>query len=179
MYCCVCLLGTPARGKGEENEIIKLRNSRHGCESWENWFLSRWELSVLFSLLVCSMKKVLTLVGPDHTGEGLKVLAHIVNNSSREIKPKYTVYRKHSFFANNSRNVSTKDLIKEVGDPIPASTSQNVTRVINIPHDAEPSIHNCSIIKAEYRLRVRELTRACLKSSNRFSSWQIGVFALF
>lgn len=103
------------------------------------------------------------MVGLLSTGEGLKVLAHIVNNSSREIKPKYTVYRKHSFFADGTRNVSTKDLIKEVGDPIPASTSQNVTRVINIPHDAEPSILNCSIIKAEYRLRVRELTRTELK----------------
>ncbi|XP_075871216.1 arrestin domain-containing protein 3-like isoform X1 [Nelusetta ayraudi] len=87
-------------------------------------------------------------------GEGLKVVAYIVNNSSREIKPKYTVYRKHSFFANGTRNVHTKDLIKEVGEPIPASTSQNVTKVISIPHDAEPSILNCSIIKAEYRLRV-------------------------
>lgn len=87
-------------------------------------------------------------------GEGLKVVAYIVNNSSREIKPKYTVYRKHSFFADGNRNVHTKDLIKEVGEPIPASTSQNVTRVISIPHDVEPSILNCSIIKAEYRLRV-------------------------
>ncbi|XP_075871224.1 arrestin domain-containing protein 3-like isoform X4 [Nelusetta ayraudi] len=87
-------------------------------------------------------------------GEGLKVVAYIVNNSSREIKPKYTVYRKHSFFANGTRNVHTKDLIKEVGEPIPASTSQKVTKVISIPHDAEPSILTCSIIKAEYRLRV-------------------------
>lgn len=87
-------------------------------------------------------------------GEGLKVHAHIVNNSSREIKPKYCVYTKHSFFADGTRNVHTKDLIKEVGEPIAASTSQSVTKVINIPHDAEPSILNCSIIKAEYRLRV-------------------------
>uniref|UniRef100_A0A8D3AAM6 Arrestin C-terminal-like domain-containing protein n=1 Tax=Scophthalmus maximus TaxID=52904 RepID=A0A8D3AAM6_SCOMX len=87
-------------------------------------------------------------------GEGLKVLAHIQNNSSREIKPKYCVYQKHSFFANGKRRVNTKDLIKEVGDPIPPSASEKVTRVITIPHDFEPSIPNCSIIKAEYRLRV-------------------------
>ncbi|KAK5871350.1 hypothetical protein PBY51_004235 [Eleginops maclovinus] len=87
-------------------------------------------------------------------GEGLKVMACIQNNSSREIKPKYCVYRKHSFFAQGKRRVSTKDLFKEVGEPIPPSSKQNVTRVLTIPLDVEPSILNCSILKAEYRLRV-------------------------
>ncbi len=87
-------------------------------------------------------------------GEGLKVLANIQNNSSREIKPKYCVYRKHSFFAQGKRRLSTKDLLKEVGEPIPPSAHEKVTRVITIPHDAEPSILNCTIIKVEYRLRV-------------------------
>ncbi|XP_068995207.1 arrestin domain-containing protein 3-like [Embiotoca jacksoni] len=87
-------------------------------------------------------------------GEGLKVLACIQNNSSRKIKPKYCVYRKHSFFANGKRQVHTKDLFKEVGEPIPSSTEKKVTRVITIPHDVEPSIFNCKIIQAEYRLRV-------------------------
>ncbi|XP_047448625.1 arrestin domain-containing protein 3-like [Mugil cephalus] len=87
-------------------------------------------------------------------GEGLKVLASIQNNSSREIKPKYCIYRKHSFFAQGKRRVNTEDLLKEVGDPIPPSSKENVTRVITIPRDVEPSIHNCSIIKVEHRLRV-------------------------
>ncbi|XP_068167020.1 arrestin domain-containing protein 3-like [Antennarius striatus] len=87
-------------------------------------------------------------------GEGLKVVASIHNNSSREIKPKYTIYTKHSFFANGRRRLSTKDLLKEVGDSIAPSSKENFTRVINVPHDAEPSICNCSNIKVEYRLRV-------------------------
>nr|XP_046242923.1 arrestin domain-containing protein 3-like [Scatophagus argus] len=87
-------------------------------------------------------------------GEGLKVQAYIENNSSREIKPKYCIYRKHSFFADGKRRVDTKDLLKEVGEPIPPSTNEKVSRVITIPQDMEPSIHNCSIIKVEYRLRV-------------------------
>uniref|UniRef100_A0A3Q2SYX3 Arrestin domain-containing protein 4 n=1 Tax=Fundulus heteroclitus TaxID=8078 RepID=A0A3Q2SYX3_FUNHE len=87
-------------------------------------------------------------------GEGLKVVAFIKNDSSREIKPKYCIYRKHSFFARGKRRVHTKDLIKDVGTPIPPSASENVTKVIPIPQDAEPSILNCSIIKAEHRLRV-------------------------
>ncbi|MEQ2269789.1 hypothetical protein XENORESO_009780 [Xenotaenia resolanae] len=87
-------------------------------------------------------------------GEGLKVLAYIKNDSSREIKPKYCIYRKHSFFAKRKRRVHTMDLLKEVGKPIPPSASENVAQVIAIPQDAEPSILNCNIIKAEHRLRV-------------------------
>ncbi|KAM7416464.1 hypothetical protein PAMA_018496 [Pampus argenteus] len=87
-------------------------------------------------------------------GEGLKVSAYIQNNSSRAIKPKYCVYRKHNFFANGKRRLCTKDLLKEVGEPIPPSANEKVTRVITIPHDLEPSILNCSNIKVEYRLRV-------------------------
>ncbi|XP_071338820.1 arrestin domain-containing protein 3-like [Trachinotus anak] len=87
-------------------------------------------------------------------GEGLKVVACIQNNSSREIKPKYCLYRKHSFFARGKRRVHTKDLLKEVGEPIPPSANTKVTRVITIPHDMEPSILTCKIIKVEYRLRV-------------------------
>lgn len=97
-------------------------------------------------------------------GEGLKVMACIQNNSSREIKPKYCVYRKHSFFAKGNRRVSTQDLYKEVGEPIPPSSNQNVTRVLSIPLDVEPSILNCSILKAEHRLRVsiHMSTKMCL-----------------
>ncbi|KAF1389045.1 hypothetical protein PFLUV_G00069370 [Perca fluviatilis] len=63
-------------------------------------------------------------------GEGLKVLASIQNNSSRQIKPKYCVYKKHSFFARGKRRVRTWDLFKEVGEPIAPFTKENVTRVL-------------------------------------------------
>lgn len=95
-------------------------------------------------------------------GEGLKVLASIENNSSREIKPKYCVYRKHSFFARGKRRLSTKDLFKEVGEPIPPSAKENVIKVLPIPIDVEPSILNCSNIKVEYRLRVSICNRDVL-----------------
>ncbi|XP_055367856.1 arrestin domain-containing protein 3-like [Betta splendens] len=87
-------------------------------------------------------------------GEGMKVMAMVQNNSSREIKLKYRVYIKQSFFANCRRKLYTKDLLKEVGEPIPPSSKETVTRVITIPRDMEPSILNCNIIKVEYRLRV-------------------------
>ncbi|XP_034728469.1 arrestin domain-containing protein 3-like isoform X1 [Etheostoma cragini] len=87
-------------------------------------------------------------------GEGLKVLAFIENNLSRQIRPKYCVYKKHSFFARGKRKVWTLDLFKEVGEPIAPNTKENVTKVLPVPFDSEPSIINCSIIKVEYRLRV-------------------------
>ena len=87
-------------------------------------------------------------------GEGMQVTAYIQNSSSRDIKPKYCLYRKTTYFANKHRKVTTKDLMKEVGEPIPPSASQNVTRVITLPTTTKVSILNCSIIKNEYRLRV-------------------------
>ncbi|XP_056448385.1 arrestin domain-containing protein 3-like [Gadus chalcogrammus] len=87
-------------------------------------------------------------------GEAIQVTACIQNSSSRDIKPKYCLYLKTSFFANGKRKVTTKDLVKEVGEPIPHSAGQNVIRVITAPATTEVSILNCSIIKHEYRLKV-------------------------
>uniref|UniRef100_A0A3P9N8G0 Arrestin C-terminal-like domain-containing protein n=1 Tax=Poecilia reticulata TaxID=8081 RepID=A0A3P9N8G0_POERE len=110
-------------------------------------------------------------------GEGLKVKAFIKNDSSREIKPKYCIYQKHSFFAQGKRRVHTKDLIKEVGKPIPAKASENVTHVIAIPQDVEPSILNCSIIKAEHRLRVSiTVLQKPHVNSMLFSAWSYNLW---
>ncbi|KAM9810866.1 arrestin domain-containing protein 3-like [Neosynchiropus ocellatus] len=87
-------------------------------------------------------------------GEGIKVLVCAQNNSSRPIKPKFCIYTKHCFFAEGRRKCYTKDLLKEVGNPIPPSSNENVTTIINVPHDVQPSILNCQIITVEYRLRV-------------------------
>lgn len=89
-----------------------------------------------------------------YQGESIKVFAAIENKSSRPIRPKYCIYSKHSFFARGKRRLYTKDLVKEVGEPIPPSSNQNVTQLITIPHDMQPSIHNCEILKVEHRLRV-------------------------
>ncbi|XP_028270695.1 arrestin domain-containing protein 3-like isoform X1 [Parambassis ranga] len=89
-----------------------------------------------------------------HPGEGIKVVAYIHNKSSRDIKPKYSLYQKHSFFAKGERKLETKEILKDVGEAIPPSASQTVTRIITIPPATCMSILNCSIIKVEYRLKV-------------------------
>ncbi|XP_070761150.1 arrestin domain-containing protein 3-like [Enoplosus armatus] len=89
-----------------------------------------------------------------HQGEGIKVVASIQNKSSRDIKPKYCLYKKCSYFAKGKRRVETKDILKEVGDAIPSSAGQTVTRTITVPPTTCVSISSCNIIKVEYRLRV-------------------------
>ncbi|KAM9391483.1 arrestin domain-containing protein 3-like [Pholidichthys leucotaenia] len=89
-----------------------------------------------------------------HQGEGIKVVASIQNKSSRDIKPKFCLYRKCSFFAQGRRKVHTKDIVKEVGEAVPPSAGQTVTKIITIPPTETTSILNCKILKVEYRLRV-------------------------
>uniref|UniRef100_A0A3B3USH3 Arrestin C-terminal-like domain-containing protein n=2 Tax=Poecilia TaxID=8080 RepID=A0A3B3USH3_9TELE len=88
------------------------------------------------------------------TGEELSVSLRIQNNSPHDIKPKYSIYKKTSYFARKKRKCQTKVIVNEVGTPIPPSASENVTKVLTIPKDVKPSIHNCKIIKVEYRLKV-------------------------
>uniref|UniRef100_A0A665T911 Uncharacterized protein n=1 Tax=Echeneis naucrates TaxID=173247 RepID=A0A665T911_ECHNA len=85
--------------------------------------------------------------------KGTKVVAFIQNKLSRDIKPKYFLYKKISYFAEKKR-VETKDILKEVGEAIPPSSSQTVTRIITIPPTTCVSILNCNIIRTQYRLRV-------------------------
>lgn len=84
----------------------------------------------------------------------------IVNMSSRTIKPKFILYQKQSCFASKKRNVHTKELLKEKGDPIDPSTNQCVTKVFNIPADTSVSILNCKVLKVEYRLKVGYLQKS-------------------
>ncbi|KAA8592336.1 hypothetical protein FQN60_017791 [Etheostoma spectabile] len=47
-----------------------------------------------------------------HRGEGIQVAASIQNRSSCDIKPKYCLYLKYSYFAKRKRKVETKDILK-------------------------------------------------------------------
>ncbi|TSM85924.1 Arrestin domain-containing protein 3 [Bagarius yarrelli] len=89
-----------------------------------------------------------------HLGEQIMVTIDIENNSTRTVKPKFSLYQKQSFFASKKRKVKTKELIKRKGDPIEPLTKQSLTEVLNIPTDTSISILNCRILKVEYRLKV-------------------------
>ncbi|XP_033974196.1 arrestin domain-containing protein 3-like [Trematomus bernacchii] len=87
-------------------------------------------------------------------GRDLKVSVEIVNNSSRSVKAKVILYEKKSFFAQGSRRVSTKEILKEKMEAVSSSNKETVVKVMNIPRELPSSILNCSIIKLEYRLKV-------------------------
>lgn len=89
-----------------------------------------------------------------YRGEGINIVASIHNKSSRDVKLKYSLYTKHSFFAQSRRKLHTKEILKEVGDPIPPSAGQTITKTITIPPDIGVSVLNCNILKVEYRLKV-------------------------
>lgn len=88
------------------------------------------------------------------TGEALHVRLDITNRSSRSVKPKFTLYEKQSFFAQGSRKVLTRDILKGKTEAVESSKKKTVTQVINLPMELPSSILNCSIIKLEYKLKV-------------------------
>ncbi|KAL2092375.1 hypothetical protein ACEWY4_012173 [Coilia grayii] len=89
-----------------------------------------------------------------YLGEQIKIVAEVQNSSSRDLRLKYSLYEKISFFARQKRKLHIKEILKEEGEPIAQSTRQTITKVITIPPDLTTSILNCRIIKVEYRLKV-------------------------
>ncbi|XP_061762310.1 arrestin domain-containing protein 3-like [Nerophis ophidion] len=87
-------------------------------------------------------------------GEDLQVQVEIHNQSSRDLKPKFVLYEKQSFFAQGHRRLYTKDILKEKGDPIEAHSNKTVKKIITIPRELPTSILNSAIIKLEYRLKI-------------------------
>ncbi|XP_019956412.2 arrestin domain-containing protein 3-like [Paralichthys olivaceus] len=87
-------------------------------------------------------------------GENIKVTVEILNQSSRSVKPKFTLYEKKSFFAQGRRRVHTKEILKDKIEALASSSKDTVTKVMSIPRELPPSILNCSIIKLEYRLKL-------------------------
>ncbi|XP_077378844.1 arrestin domain-containing protein 3-like [Festucalex cinctus] len=87
-------------------------------------------------------------------GEDLQVKVEVRNQSSRDLKPKFVLYEKQSYFAQGNRKVCTQNILKETLEGIAAHSKETVKKVITIPESLPPSILNSSIIKLEYRLKI-------------------------
>ncbi|XP_061135863.1 arrestin domain-containing protein 3-like isoform X1 [Syngnathus typhle] len=87
-------------------------------------------------------------------GEDLQVKVEIQNQSSRDLKPKFVLYEKLSFFAQGKRKLCMQNILKEKLERIDAHSKMVVKKVITIPRNISPSILNSSIIKLEYRLKI-------------------------
>ncbi|XP_034152228.1 arrestin domain-containing protein 3-like [Esox lucius] len=88
-----------------------------------------------------------------YLGEEIKVVASIENRSSCVVKPKYTLYQKQSFFARGRMKESIKNILKDLGERIPPSKRQTVTKLIKIPQNISPSI-KCRNLHCEYKLKI-------------------------
>uniref|UniRef100_A0A8C9S797 Arrestin C-terminal-like domain-containing protein n=1 Tax=Scleropages formosus TaxID=113540 RepID=A0A8C9S797_SCLFO len=86
--------------------------------------------------------------------EKLNISAEVENNSSRTLKPKFSLDQKQSFFAQRSSEIVRKSIFKEIGEPIPPSAQKIVQKELIIPPDLPASILNCSLLKVEYILKV-------------------------
>lgn len=87
-------------------------------------------------------------------GERLKVTVDIQNSSSRDLAPKVTVDQIQSFFTERRGKVCKHQMLKHVGEPVPANTKKTLTQVLRLPPDLPASLHNCRIIRVEYFLKV-------------------------
>ncbi|XP_077565179.1 arrestin domain-containing protein 3-like [Stigmatopora nigra] len=88
-------------------------------------------------------------------GETLHVKMKILNHSSRDLKPKFVLYEKQSFFAQGHRRLCTNDIVKDKLESLDANGKEiTVERVLTIPRNLPPSILSSTIIKLEYRLKV-------------------------
>lgn len=89
-------------------------------------------------------------------GEALRVRLEIENLSSRSVKPKFVLDEKKSYFGINRSKIQKHEILKEKTDAVESfSGKKTVIKEIAIPRELSPSILNCSIIKLEYRLKVR------------------------
>ncbi|KAM9821912.1 arrestin domain-containing protein 3-like isoform 1-T1 [Syngnathus typhle] len=87
-------------------------------------------------------------------GEDVHVKVEIHNQSSRDLKPKFELYRKQSFFAQGHRRVHTEEIVKDKLESVNGRSKEVLKKVITIPRNIPPSILNSSIIKLEYRLKI-------------------------
>uniref|UniRef100_A0A3Q2P279 Arrestin C-terminal-like domain-containing protein n=1 Tax=Fundulus heteroclitus TaxID=8078 RepID=A0A3Q2P279_FUNHE len=115
------------------------------------------------------------------TGEALRVRVEIENLSSRSVKPKFVLYEKKSFFGSSRGKILRHDIMKEKADAVDANAGKKtVIKEIIIPPELSPSILNCSIIKLEYRLKVRVILEP-MGSSPRLlralALWPLGPIA--
>ncbi|XP_046904084.1 arrestin domain-containing protein 3-like isoform X3 [Hypomesus transpacificus] len=86
-------------------------------------------------------------------GEAFEVQVEVHNSSTRTVTPKIYLDEKQTFLAETKGNVHTNEIQLGACDPVPASSSLAVSRVLTIPSHLHPTVFNCSLIKVEYRLK--------------------------
>nr|XP_057927057.1 arrestin domain-containing protein 2-like isoform X2 [Doryrhamphus excisus] len=87
-------------------------------------------------------------------GEDLHVKVEINNQSSRDLKPKFVLYERLCFFAQDRSKCCMTEISKEKGEDIASHCKDTVMKVFTIPKDLPSSILNCSIMSLKYILKI-------------------------
>lgn len=104
-------------------------------------------------------------------GEAMGVSVEVLNDSARTVTPKLYVCEKQTFAAQSKRTVHAHNILFGRGDCVPAQTSQNQTKILNIPPQLHPTFFNCCMMKLEYRLKVHLVyINMLLVNANRMKS---------
>lgn len=92
-----------------KNERFQFRNCCHGCKHWKVKLFPRWEaFKVTVAVILEYSYNYADLSFCCITGQWLKVVGFIKNDSSTQIKPKYCLYIKHNFFIGLRRRIVKK-----------------------------------------------------------------------
>lgn len=83
------------------------------------------------------------------------VSVEVLNSSTRTVTPKLYLCEKQTFVAQSERIVHTNETLFATGDPVPAESSDTITRVLSVLPQLPPTFLNCSMINLEYRLKVQ------------------------
>uniref|UniRef100_A0A3B4ZLJ6 Arrestin domain-containing protein 3-like n=1 Tax=Stegastes partitus TaxID=144197 RepID=A0A3B4ZLJ6_9TELE len=87
-------------------------------------------------------------------GDTVSAVAKIHNNSSKDVKSKFSLVQRQVYRAGNATDVREEKLFKSVGETILPNTEATAICQVKIPDDAMYTLHNCDIISVEYYLKA-------------------------
>uniref|UniRef100_UPI0037E98BAD arrestin domain-containing protein 3-like n=1 Tax=Semicossyphus pulcher TaxID=241346 RepID=UPI0037E98BAD len=87
-------------------------------------------------------------------GDTISIVAKICNNSSKKMKPKFSLEQKIVYRAHSSTKVSLLTFGKVVEETIEKNSEETVTSKLTVPVDAIYTISNCEIISVNYHVKA-------------------------
>ncbi|XP_042342507.1 arrestin domain-containing protein 3-like [Plectropomus leopardus] len=87
-------------------------------------------------------------------GDTLSAVAKISNNSTKNMKPKFSIEQRIAYHAQARSKHSVESLWKSVGETITGNSEENVSCQVQVPANIIYTVQNCDIISVEHYLKV-------------------------